>query len=167
MSAIPLAVPRLAPGRAVRIPPLVSVLAYRNDAVVARLEEELSLAAQDARILFDDVKRFLWLGAVTPRPIAPPPKIDDGWHLFILFTEDYAGFCHRYFGCFRHHRPRRPDDAPDGGAAVRRTVEAIRERFGGPDSLSANWRYAEDEAGAFCFGKCGVPSSNCQDPKCY
>ena len=33
-------------------------------------------------------------------------EIDDMWHTFLMFTEDYANFCERYFGRFIHHSPR-------------------------------------------------------------
>lgn len=31
--------------------------------------------------------------------------IDEGWHSFLLYTEDYASFCNEYLGEFVHHVP--------------------------------------------------------------
>ena len=31
--------------------------------------------------------------------------IDEMWHMFILFTEDYYNFCNKYFGHYIHHLP--------------------------------------------------------------
>lgn len=149
-----------------RVPTLDEILSYENDALVARYQKEFSLSRDEAVALFGDVKRFLWLGAVTDGPIAPPPKVDDGWHMFILFTEDYAEFCERFFGAFRHHRPTRPSDPPDGGVTVRRTVAALKEQFGGFEWLSNNWLYPNMMEGAGCWSSCSTPSTNCQDPAC-
>lgn len=32
-------------------------------------------------------------------------EIDDMWHTFLLFTQDYWAFCNKYFGKFLHHVP--------------------------------------------------------------
>jgi hypothetical protein len=118
---------------------LKPILAYRNDAVVARLEKELGLLPDEAKVLFDDLKRFLWLSTVGERPMAPPPRIDGAWHVFLWFTRDYADFCKRLFGVFLHHRPRRPDDPPQDGTSRRNLANAIISHFGGFESLSINW----------------------------
>jgi hypothetical protein len=60
---------------------------------------------------------------------------------FIIFTLDYRDFCEHFFGRFLHHRPSRPTDKPDGGATIRRTMEALKEHFGGMQMLSDNWRF--------------------------
>lgn len=144
-------------------PTLEELSAYRNDAVVDRYRKDLSLSYGQASQLFSDVKRFLWLGSVANGRIAPPPKIDDGWHTFIIFTEDYADFCEQYFGRFRHHRPARPDDSPDGGITLRRTIKAINDNFGPIAGLSRNWEFPILQDEGQCWGTCTVPSTNCQD----
>jgi hypothetical protein len=121
-----------------RYPELVRVLRYDNRAVVARYVKEFSLSNREAELLFDDVKRFLWLNFVSG-VIAPPPKIDEAWHIFIIFTKDYAEFCQTIFGRFMHHRPRRPEDPPNDGTTARRTIQAVGEHFGGFSKLSINW----------------------------
>lgn len=30
---------------------------------------------------------------------------DEAWHVFILYTDEYARFCEHYFGVFLHHDP--------------------------------------------------------------
>src|SRR5262249_7476036 len=122
------------------IRPLPEVLAYNNDAVVARYRKDFGISSDDAALLFSDVKRFLWLAAVEG-VVSPPPKIDDGWHTFIIFTADYEQFCQRYFGRFMHHRPQRPGDKPDGGIAARSTVNGVNTHFGGFKAMSNNWRF--------------------------
>lgn len=143
---------------------LAQVMAYNNDAVVARFLKEFDITQHEADVLFDDLKRFLWLSTVTNGPIAPSPVIDDAWHVFIFFTADYADFCSGLFGRFLHHRPDRPNDLPDGGAAVRRTIAAIEGHFGGFKNLSANWAFP----GMDCWGgSCSSDSVSCAPtPSC-
>ena len=31
--------------------------------------------------------------------------IDQMWHVFLLYTEDYMNFCHKFFGEYLHHQP--------------------------------------------------------------
>lgn len=98
---------------------LESVLAYRNEDVVARFAEDHSLSLQDADEIFTELKRWLWLCAKRKieldagigEPFQIPlfneaNAIDQAWHTFLLFTEDYAFFCENYFGFFIHHNPR-------------------------------------------------------------
>src|SRR5689334_9584208 len=113
---------------------LQDVLAYSNDAVIERYQKDFGISPAEATLLFSDVKRFLWLASVEG-VVAPPPKIDEGWHTFIIFTLDYKNFCERYFGRFMHHRPSRPTDVPDGGEAVRNTVESVKMHFGSYKAL--------------------------------
>lgn len=145
-----------------RHPALEEVLAYENDAVIARYQKEFQLSQIEAELLFDDVKCFLWLNSVSG-VIAPPPKIDDGWHIFIIFTQDYMEFCEKAFGVYRHHRPRRPDDPPNDGATARRTLDAIGKHFAGI-GLSANWEFPAVEGGGDQCSSDGVSCS--PEPSC-
>lgn len=38
-------------------------------------------------------------------PLAPSARADIGWHMFILFTREYAEFCQHIAGRFLHHVP--------------------------------------------------------------
>lgn len=146
------------------IKPLPEVLACANDAVVERYQKDFGISRDDAMALFSDMKRFLWLAAVEG-VVAPPPKIDDAWHTFIIFTADYHEFCWRYFGRFMHHRPQRPSDKPDGGKAVRRAIESVKLHFGGFEALSDNWRFPSMRD---CWGgSCSSNSVSCSPtPSC-
>ncbi len=127
-------------GRQIKLASLQEILSYRNEAVVARFRKKLAVSDSEAEMLFSDVKRFLWLCSVAG-VISPPPQIDEGWHHFILFTQDYDDFCRKYFGYFLHHRPSRPDDVSDGGQLVRDTLSAIERHFGSISALGSNWEY--------------------------
>lgn len=146
--------------------PLSKVLAYNNDAVIERYQKDFGISSNDAALLFSDVKRFLWLAAIEG-VVAPPPKIDDGWHTFIIFTLDYQNFCERYFGRFMHHRPSRPTDKPDGGKAMRSTVESVNVHFGGFEALSSNWHFPWMKGDSRLGGSCSSDSVSCAPtPSC-
>ncbi len=121
------------------VAPLTEVMGYQNAEVVARFANKLGLDEAGAAQLFEDTKRYLYLSGINvqgnPR-LAPPAKVDKGWHEFILYTEDYAAFCKKYLGRFIHHHPRRTTDASDGGSTLRFTIGLATATFG---ELSANW----------------------------
>ena len=92
---------------------LEEVLQYKNEAVVLRFMETWDLPRRDADDLFEQMNKWLWICAVSgtdpaaPRlAISPSTKlIDEMWHTFILFTQDYVSYCERYFGRYLHHAP--------------------------------------------------------------
>lgn len=124
---------------------------HRSDLLINKLRSDLSLSAEDAIVLVDDVKRFLALCLASPQPLAPPRVVDQGWHQFILCTKDYAKFCDEICGRFVHHEPADPyTEAKDFGADRRRTRELAEAVFG---TLSANWD--EYATGGRCTHNCG------------
>lgn len=56
----------------IRTSPLARVLRYENNAVVARIMQELKISESEAKALFQDTLKFLWLagkfGGVVPSP---------------------------------------------------------------------------------------------------
>nr|WP_155921547.1 hypothetical protein [Mesorhizobium sp. L2C054A000] len=140
-------------------PGLERALQYKNAGVVARMQRELAYSLTEAGLLFDDLKLYLWL-ASQEGVIAPTPQIDKAWHVFLLFTRDYAEFCHSSCGRSVHHRPRIDGDLDDGGLPVRRTVEAVTQYFGPVESLGKNWMFpslnAKDRE-----GDCSSDSVSC------
>lgn len=120
---------------------LAVVLQYRNKAVVARMAKDCTKKSKKgARRLFKNTLQFLWLAAKHGN-LSPPPAIDKGWHVFILFMEDYESFCKRYFGRMIYHRPRRPEDKPDGGRARERSQKLAIEHLGKKVCGETNWGY--------------------------
>jgi hypothetical protein len=93
---------------------LADVLAYRNPGVVARYAKDHQASMAEAEEVFTETLKWLYLcyRSCTDMPrsfgVTMTPeleKIDWMWHGFILFTRDYAAFCHKYFGFFLHHVP--------------------------------------------------------------
>ncbi|HEY4509168.1 MAG TPA: hypothetical protein VJC13_02705 [Candidatus Paceibacterota bacterium] len=119
---------------------LERVLGYQNSAVVDRFVEKLGLGEEEASLLFEDTKRFLYLCGSKRKgdpTLAPSEKVDAGWHEFLLFTEDYQSFCQSFFGRFIHHRPRRTEDPKGDGSDLRNTRMLAIATFG---DLSSNWQ---------------------------
>ena len=116
-------------------PDFSKIATYQNAGVVAKLAAELDLTEANASLLFDDVKKFLFLSAIAGTSLRPSRIIDEGWHRFILFTRDYDEFCQSYFGHFIHHQP---DVKATDKASAAHASDIAKMYFG--DDLSENWK---------------------------
>lgn len=124
---------------------------YNHPLLVLRLQEKEGLTEVEARALYVDLLRFLYLCGTYDETLVPSKRVDTAWHHFILFTRDYDTFCRRYFGNFIHHSPQ-PPSAGSTESAFRRTLELVQEAFG---VVSDNW-----DANCYCKALCGKPCSN-------
>ena len=140
-------------------------MSYENPDLVLRYQNKLGLDQQQARQLFEDTKRFLFLAGTVPGKWSPTKAIDEGWHAFLLFTKDYAQFCQRFFGRFIHHEPHRMANPNRTGSSATKTRDAARTLFG--DVLSPNWsptfvNTAEcSKSGCNCSPDTGGGGSDC------
>ncbi|HET7011700.1 MAG TPA: hypothetical protein VFI11_13065 [Anaerolineales bacterium] len=107
--------------------------------VQERLERKLGLRPDQAERSIFEFKRYMALVGLGYRGLGMvSPAVDEAWHAFILFTREYAAFCHKAFGQFIHHIPRTSrDNRPDEGGT--RFAEAYAEVFG---PLATVWREA-------------------------
>jgi hypothetical protein len=132
------------------------VLAYRFPPLVERIKKELKLSQEDAEELFKDMLMFLYLCGTntTDGRYSPPKMIDEAWHTFIIFTREYAQFCHENFGHFLHHNPFTRENRAAFTKLVVPIIPVARRTFG---KLSKNWK--RDSVGAICTddGDCGCP----------
>jgi len=99
------------------IRPLEEVLDYENDAIVYKFQESYDLPFEEAKDLFQETLKWLWLCATSEKEEAEglnPPHLfvdtplyflDEMWHCFILFTKPYIAFCEKYLGLYIHHAP--------------------------------------------------------------
>lgn len=130
----------VAPQRVRSIGSVEQVLAYGNESVVTRIMEELKVSKAVAEDLFKDLKRFLWLAAVSSeKHLVPSPVLDEAWHAFVLFTSDYAQFCEKHFGGFLHHAPQRHGEKRLSRGDLQGTIDAMNREFGGVPSPF--WHY--------------------------
>jgi hypothetical protein len=100
---------------------LEQILHFEHPQVVQRFQKEYPQKAARAEVIFKDLLRFFWGTKYheVQRSIAPTNsdldfvfimdqemrEIDQMWHIFLLYTRDYASFCQRYFSEFLHHQP--------------------------------------------------------------
>ena len=78
---------------------------YKNPEVVLRIKERSRCSRKRAEELFEEMKQYLASAQARSGRKSPSKSVDIAWHEFILFTHEYADFCHQYFGCFVHHVP--------------------------------------------------------------
>ncbi|WP_065204384.1 hypothetical protein [Shewanella woodyi] len=92
---------------------LSEVLAYSNPAVEKRFMNIYGTDEAATSVIFNSAKKWLWLcyqrrqlGLDVKLSIDTPLLvIDEMWHNFILFSNDYLSFCKRFFGHYIHHMP--------------------------------------------------------------
>lgn len=97
---------------------LNKALSYQNEDVVHRFTKLYDISFEEAQDIFLETKKWLWLTAqARSRGITTQLSIkdtlfiiDEMWHNFILFTDDYSRYCLDHFGYFIHHTPSKQSD---------------------------------------------------------
>ncbi len=118
---------------------LEEIIEYRHPQVIARFCKEYPEMAEQSEIIFEDLMRFFWASKkheadkkLTPQNPAldfiyimdeEMKGIDLMWHIFLLYTQDYADFCQKYFGVFLHHLPDIVDPEVDETAKFEENLE--------------------------------------------
>ncbi len=103
-------------------PTLSEVMAYENELVIGSFMKSFDVPESEARDIFDQLKRMLWLGnEMEFDGLHEQGKafsidrslliLDEMWHTFILCTRDYEQFCREIFGCYIHHDPQVQSEA--------------------------------------------------------
>lgn len=116
-------------------PVVERVLSYDLDEIVAHYADSYRLSLDTARAHERELKRYLALRALDPDAVyGMVGVVDKLWHVFILFTKDYARFCGEAVGFFVHHTPRTSSDGLEGSPydAYARTLAAYERVFGEP-----------------------------------
>jgi hypothetical protein len=137
------------PQKSTKVISLNQVMAFKHPGLVSRLQTKLGLSPEDAEMLFQDVKRFLFLCATSDQRVAPPKMVDEGWHHFILFTLDYQRFCAKFLGKFIHHTPWTGKKRTRGqNVLITSSNELATKAFG--NSLSKFWVYSAECTNCNC-----------------
>jgi len=100
---------------------LNKLLSYTHLNVCARYNKDFPNNTMTADEALSELIKFFWLIDKHERDKKQSPhdeslhficmmheemrEIDDMWHTFLLFTEDYQRFCADNFGHFIHHHP--------------------------------------------------------------
>ena len=103
------------------VPTLAHLLSYRHIGAIRTYIRTYGVDESIAEQLFIDMLKYLWVSSKhrCERQLNPHEPalqfnfvmhqemrdIDNMWHGFILYTEDYTDFCLRYFGAYLHHMP--------------------------------------------------------------
>ncbi|WP_244306519.1 hypothetical protein [Paraburkholderia lacunae] len=84
---------------------------YQHEGVIGKFRDEWDVEEAEALDIFSEMKKFLFVSEHAQKQCIefevdePILMIDKMWHHFILFTNDYEKFCHRFFGKMLHHIP--------------------------------------------------------------
>lgn len=141
-------------------------LAYEAPFLTEKLmKENIVESVEEATLLFREAKRYFVLVHEDYPKLWEmySLRIDEVWHQFVLFTNEYMKFCRRYFGRYLPHAPSNAP-IPEEVAAMRvGTFEDFRARyeelFGEalPDvwyderSITVNRRVVNDFVNAWTF----------------
>jgi hypothetical protein len=103
------------------LPDLPNLLAYNNSHVLNRYLLDYPNNQRNAAEVFQELMKFFWLTLKHEADKSRFPddetlnficgihvemkEMDDMWHTFLLFTQDYMWFCKKYFGKYLHHAP--------------------------------------------------------------
>jgi hypothetical protein len=79
--------------------------------VVRRIAKDHHVRRRTAARWFEELDKFLDVCATSEEAVSPPPRVDKAWHVFILFTRDYASYCVARHGRFIHHDPYEKSDS--------------------------------------------------------
>lgn len=135
---------------------LQEVRLYSHPELLLRIQQKLKLSQEDAGKLIEDTKLFLFLCGTRKGSFAPSAIIDECWHNFILFTQDYITFCETYFGRYIHHQPNSPGTSEESKQQIwAHTVNTATSVFG---ELSKNWKMEKSHA------DCDGGTTGCQEP---
>lgn len=103
------------------------------------------------RIIDQTLGFLLVLAKTSDSTLSPSPKVDIGWHTFLMYTREYADFCQRIAGRIIHHAPFDvKGQTPKTGGAARATA-----------SMQVNGIHVDKELwgrAAECDSSCGSDS---------
>lgn len=136
-----------------------------------KIAQDKDVPVKYAERIMDQALAFLGACAAYPSSsLSPSPTVDVGWHVFILYTLDYAEFCERVAGRFIHHVPEDVPDAPEHAispVSVRDvTVDTIRHAGYTVDGeLWSDGIYAHSCGTCHEHGNCGASGTTGDENK--
>lgn len=140
------------------LPPLADAIAWEFDDIAHHFIESWDLPLTDARELFVETKKWVWLmaaryhdrkaGLPTPqiRFTASTYMLDQMWHQFMLYTPDYYRFTHGLFGFFIGHAPAAEEDKRKDREAKEADPKGERQKL--MEELDEMYAYVREKLGA-------------------
>jgi hypothetical protein len=92
-----------------------SVLAYSAPFLIDKLvKDHIVDTPEEAEVLFTEVKKYLLMvrDDETANWEMYSLRVDEVWHQFILYTNEYMNFCERFFGRYVPHSPSNAPEPP-------------------------------------------------------
>lgn len=105
--------------------------------ILERYKRDYGVDDETARRHEIELKRYLILCVTQDERFGIRGPVDNMWHTFLLFTQEYADFCDRVAGRFLHHVPesykdQSPEERRASANSYGATLLAYREVFGTP-----------------------------------
>jgi hypothetical protein len=149
-------------------------MSFPMEDVTERYAQEQKLPLEVAYEHEHELKRYLALCAMDPvASYGMRGPIDEIWHTFIMFTEQYALFCDQVAGRFLHHSPstsNRKTLAPEQGPSIRegyiRFLEAYQSTYAEPPPPHLWPRPMKHEEPGAAFDGCGCTTCSCVGGGC-
>ncbi|MBD8238356.1 hypothetical protein IFT96_18630 [Pseudomonas fluorescens] len=95
----------------IKVASLQKIMQYENPDLIIKFCKEWSVSQDEAKDIFEETKKFIFLAAQCQTECfdisvyQQMQVIDEMWHTFLLFTDQYYHFCEEYLGGFLHHFP--------------------------------------------------------------
>jgi hypothetical protein len=112
---------------------------FENKAIAEKIAFQLGCSYEQGVALLRDASNFLWMASKSDKVFVPSPIIDEAWHVFVLFTQEYYNFCDKYCGGYVHHAPHTGPEMRMTVDYVRPTVDMLYDQFG--SKPNDNWDY--------------------------
>ena len=141
------------------------------------LKDHIVESSAEGKALFDEVKKYIIITSsddVNWQMYSL--RVDEAWHQFILFTDQYIDFCERYFDGYVGHRPSNAPRSESAETGVASTFDGFKRRyeevFGVPlpdtwfdgNSVTTRRRVFNDSVGAWTirneFGMVDLVNAN-------
>ncbi len=98
------------------------------DRLVRRVVKDTGISFEKAELVVDAAVGFLKLCTDFPgHRFSPSPLVDIGWHTALLYTREYAAFCHQLAGRFLHHSPNDQPETSGGNFGPLQTVGFMKK----------------------------------------
>lgn len=128
---------------AMKIRSLKEILSYEHPDVVDAFLARFPMPDSEAKEIFQEMLKMMWLMAIRKEEaaanvITSPDRInvfeqmrvlDEMWHTFILFSQDYHKFCETNFGYYLHHMPTTVSDRKRERLSAQADPIAYGERY--------------------------------------
>lgn len=94
------------------------------------LKDRIVESTEEGKAIFEEVKKYIILTSsddVNWQMYSL--RVDEVWHQFILFTDEYIDFCERFFGGYVGHRPSNAPRSETTEPAVPSSFSGFKSRY--------------------------------------